>query len=216
MAEPSDDQEGSPAAKTASNANDNTQKFWEFADLGFDTEKKLWFIQFYSGTNENVGTYFARSLSLAGGRAAQYQWKDAQGGPFWHVRERFFATEIEKFSIDPAGGTIKLSFRNEAGAEDDMTAPSEFAYILYAFHLSSKDGGRAPMGFVEFYDSSGGLIQRINNRWIIIEGVFRTTSGEFPEIRLRAEDKDIGAITVTRTAIVIQGKPPAMQDSPKR
>src|ERR1700722_15819387 len=185
VAESPDDQDGASAVKTASSADDNGQKFWEFADLGFDTEKKLWFIQFYSGTNENVGTYFARSLSLAGGRAAQYQWKDAQGGPFWNVRERFFATEIEKFSIDPAGGTIKLNFRSEAMAEDDKTAPSEFAYILYAFHLSSRDGGRAPMGFVEFYDSSGGLIRRINNRWIIIEGLFRQTSGEFPEIRLR-------------------------------
>ena len=180
MAESPDDRDGASAVKTESSADDNAQKFWEFADLGFDTEKKLWFIQFYSGTNENVGTYFARSLSLAGGRAAQYQWKDAQGGPFWHVRERFFATEIEKFSIDPAGGTIKLNFRSEAVAEDDKTVPSEFAYILYAFHLSSRDGGRAPMGFVEFYDSRGGLIQRINNRWIIIEGLVQTDVGRVP------------------------------------
>jgi hypothetical protein len=213
MAESSDDRDSSSAATTASKANDTDQKFWEFADLGFDTGKNLWFIQFYNGTNENVGTYFAKSLSLAGGRAAQYQWKDAQGGSFWHVRERFFATEIEKFSIDPAGGSIKLNFYKEEGAEDDKTAPTEFAYILYAFHLSSKDGGRAPMGFVEFYDSRGGLIQRINNRWIIIEGLDRRTTGEFPEIRLRVEGKDVGAITVTRTAIVIQGKPPVMQAS---
>jgi len=203
----------STTTATTTNASDTGQKFWEFADLGFDTGKNLWFIQFYNGTNENVGTYFAKSLSLDGGRAAQYQWKDAQGGPFWHVRERFFATEIEKFSVDPAGGTIKLNFRYE-GAEDDKTIPSEFAYILYAFHLSSKDGGRAPMGFVEFYDSRGGLIRRVDNRWIIIEGLHRKTSGEFPEIRLRVEGKDVGEITVTRTAIVIQGKPPAEPDSP--
>jgi hypothetical protein len=216
MGESSDARQGTPAAATTPNASDSAQKFWEFADLGFDTGKRLWFIQFYNGTNENVGTYFAKSLSLDGGRASQYQWKDAQGGPFWHVRERFFATEIEKFSIDPAGGTIKLNFRDEEGGEDDKAVPSEFAYILYAFHLSSKDGGRAPMGFVEFYDSRGGLIQRINNRWIIIEGLYRKTSGEFPEIRLRVEGRDVGAITLTRTAIVIQGKPPQTKPASDR
>jgi hypothetical protein len=215
MGESSDTTQSTSDATTTANASDTAQKFWEFADLGFDTGKNLWFIQFYNGTNENVGTYFAKSLSLDGGRAAQYQWKDAQGGPFWHVRERFFATEIEKFSIDPAGGAIKLNFRYEA-AEDDRTVPTEFAYILYAFHLSSKDGGRAPMGFVEFYDSRGGLIQRIDNRWIIIEGLHRKTSGEFPQIRLRVEGKDVAEITVTQTAIVIQGKPPREPDSPDR
>ena len=183
MGESSDARQETSATTSTANASDGAQKFWEFADLGFDTGKKLWFIQFYNGTNENVGTYFAKSLSLDGGRASQYQWKDAQGGPFWHVRERFFATEIEKFSIDPAGGTIKLNFRNEEGGEDDKTAPTEFAYILYAFHLSSKDGGRAPMGFVEFYDSRGGLIQRIDNPWIIIEGLHRKTSGELLLLR---------------------------------
>jgi hypothetical protein len=193
---------------TTTNAGDTGQKFWEFADLGFDTGKNLWFIQFYNGTNENVGTYFAKSLSLDGGRATQYQWKDAQGGPFWHVRERFFATEIEKFSIDPVGAAMKLNFRYE-GPGDDRAVPTEFSYILYAFHLSSKEEGRAPMGFVEFYDSRGDLIKRIDNRWIIIEGLNRKTSGEFPQIRLRAEGKDVAEITVTRTAIVIQGRPPA-------
>ena len=206
MAESSKDRQGVAATATASSAGDGAQKFWEFADLGFDTGKKLWFLQFYNGTNENVGTYFAKNLSLTGGRAAQYQWKDGQGGPFWHVRERFFATEIEKFSIDPAGGSIKLNFRKEEAGEIDEAPPAEFSYLLYAFHLSSKDGGRAPMGFVEFYDARGGLIRRIDNRWIIIEGLDRKTSGDFPEIRLRVEGDGVGRITVTRTAIILQGK----------
>jgi hypothetical protein len=206
LAESSDARQSAPAATTAANAGDSTQKFWEFADLGFDTGKKLWFLQFYNGKNENVGTYFANSVSLTGGRAAQYEWKDSQGGPFWHVRERFFAAEIEKFSIDPAGGTIKLNFRDEQGKEGDTSAPAEFAYLIYAYHLTSKDGGRAPMGFVEFYDPKGGLIQRVDNRWILIEGLDRRTSGEFPQIRLRVEGDDVGHVIVTSTAIIIQGK----------
>jgi hypothetical protein len=215
LAESPDARQGAYAATAAGGATDDAQKFWEFADLGFDTGKKLWFLQFYNGRNENVGTYFAKSLSLAGGRAAQYEWKDAQGGQFWHVRERFFAAEIEKFSIDPAGGTIKLNFRDEQqGKEDDTAAPAEFAYLLYAYHLSSKDGGRAPLGFVEFYDAKGGLIRRVDNRWILIEGLERRTSGEFPQIRLRVEGDDVGHVIVTPTAIIMQGKPSKKQASP--
>jgi hypothetical protein len=214
VAESSEARQGASAATTSPNASDDSQKFWEFADLGFDTGKKLWFLQFYNGKNENVGTYFAKSLSLSGGRAAQYEWKDAQGGPFWHVRERFFAAEVEKFTIDPAGGTIRLSFRDEQGQEDDTTAPAEFAYLLYAYHLSSKDGGRAPLGFVEFYDPKGGLIQRVDNRWILIEGLDRRTFGEFPQIRLRVEGNDVGHIVVTPTVIIIQGKHAETKASP--
>lgn len=212
LAESPDAGESSPAATTAPNAGESAQKFWEFADLGFDTGKKLWFLQFYNGRNENVGTYFANTVTLTGGRAAQYEWKDGQGGPFWHVRERFFAAEIEKFSIDPSGGTIKLNFREE-DQEDDTAAPAGFAYLIYAYHLTSKDGGRAPMGFVDFYDSKGGLIQHVDNRWILVENLDRKTSGEFPHIRLRVEGEDVGRVIVTSTAIIIQGTRTKRQDA---
>jgi hypothetical protein len=187
-------------------ASEMPKKFWEFADLGFDTAKKLWFIQFYNETNENVGTYFANDVTLDRGKGVQYQWKDAQGRPFWHVRERFFASDIASFSIDPAGGKITLTFGREDDKEDRAGVPPEFSYLLYAYHLSSKDGGRAPMGFIEFYDPSGALLRRLENRWIIIEGLRRKTVGEFPKIRMRAESRDVGTILVTQTAVVVQGK----------
>jgi len=206
MSGPEGGQREGPSTAT-SKEESAEKKFWEFADLGFDTAKKLWFIQFYNGNNEGVGTYFARSLSLTGGAAAQYQWKDAEGRPFWHVRERFFAAEIEKFTIDPTGTSIKLSFRDEQPGEEGG-APAEFAYLLYAFHLSSKDGGRAPLGFVEFHGSDGGLIRRIDNKWIMLEGAKRTTFGEYPSIRMRVEGTDVGRVLVTKTAVIIQGKSP--------
>jgi hypothetical protein len=212
MGESSADSLGTSGAAGTPSANaGSSQKFWEFADIGFDTGKKLWFIQFYNAINENVGTYFARSLSLGGGRASQYQWKDAQGAPFWHVRERFYAAEIERFAIDPTGGSITLVFSKEDAQRHDGNVPSEFTYLVYAYHLSSKDVGRAPMGFVEFYNSDGLSIGRVDNRWLIIEGVDRRTFGEFPNIRLRVERDNIEKITVTRTTIVLQGKPASAQ-----
>jgi hypothetical protein len=207
MSESSADSRPSSTAETSVSGSADSQKFWEFADLGFDTEKRLWFIQFYNAINENVGTYFARSVHIERGRAAQYQWKDAKGAPFWHVRERLYATEVERLSMDPEGGAITMIFRDEEARESERGVPDDFSYLLYAYHLTSKERGRAPMGFVEFFDSEGSSVGRVDNRWIIIEGVNRKTVGEYPELRIRVERKDIAGMTVTQTAIVLAGKP---------
>ncbi len=204
MAASSADSRGT--SPTPPSGSGTAQKFWEFADLGFDTGKKLWFVQFYNATNENVGTYFARSVDITGGWAAQYQWKDSKGAPFWHVRERFYATEIERLSIDPGGGTITLVFKQDAGQTPEGKVPLEYSYILYAYHLSSKDSGRAPMGFVDFYGADGTHLARAENRWIIVEGLNRRTFGEYPGVRIRADRKDIGSVDLSNTAIIIKGK----------
>lgn len=205
MSESSADARAAPAPSTPSSGAG--QKFWEFADLGFDTGKKLWFVQFYNGANENVGTYFARTVNITRGRAVQYQWKDAKGAVFWHVRERFYAAEIERMAMDPTGGVITIVFKEEHGDGAEGEIPANFAYLLYAYHLTSKEtGGRAPMGFVEFFDAGGASLGRVDNRWIIIEGVDRKTTGEYPMVRIRIEGGDVGRITVTQTAIVIQDK----------
>jgi hypothetical protein len=178
--------------------------FWEFADLGFDTGKKLWFIQFYDETNKSVGSYFARDITMTKGSAAQYEWKDTQGRTFWHVRERFFAKEVEGFMITPSG-SVSITFK--AGADTDSGAvPEDFSYLTYAYHLSNKEASeRAPMGFVEFFNAKGELLRRVDNRWIIIEDASRKTTGEYPKIRLRMERKDVKNIIVTRSTIILQG-----------
>src|SRR5271166_4239037 len=99
------------AEKTAAAQQGASQPAWEFGDIGFDTEKKLWFIQLYNEANQNVGTYMGRRVVLKRGRAAQYQWKDAQGRSFWHVRERFFADEVENVGIDPSGALLTVVFK---------------------------------------------------------------------------------------------------------
>ncbi len=202
-----DSQGVSPPANPASGSGSG-QKFWEFADLGFDTGKKLWFVQFYNAGNENVGTYFARTVVISKGWAAQYQWKDSKGGLFWHVRERFYASEIDRLSMDPSGGALTIAFKEDGADEPEVSIPTDFAYLLYAYHLTSKDLGRAPMGFVEFFSPDGSPLGRVENRWIIIEGVERRTSGEYPGVRIRVDKKDIGAITVSDTAIIVKGKRP--------
>lgn len=195
-----------PSSQATDPEGDQSKNFWEFADVGFDTGKRLWFIQFYNEKNEGAGTYFARSISLKNGNASQYQWKDAEGRAFWHVRERFFADQIESFSIDSTGFSISITFKRDKRPNGgNSSIPLDFEYLLYAFHLTNKDGGRAPMSFVEFYDSKGKLNKRLDNRWIIIEGASRSTFGVYPKISLRIDRANIEGITVTNSAVIISG-----------
>jgi len=189
---------------------------WEFADIGFDTQKKLWFLQLFDSVNANVGFYTAKTVIMTGGFASQYQWKDQQGRPFWHVRERFLASEVEGFQIDMKGNLV-INFARKEGETEGSShrvvgdeVPKNFAYLQYAYHLTTKETAQsndlAPMGFIEFCNEKGEIVGRLNNRWIIVEDVRRRTAGEFPKVRLRIESKDIGRITASRSAIIIEGK----------
>ena len=181
---------------------------WEFADIGFDTGKKLWFVQLFDSVNQNVGFYTAKNVMINSGCAIQYQWKDMQGRPFWHVRERFQSSEVEGFQIDMKGNLV-INFKKNHG-ENDGQVPKNFAYLQYAYHLTTKETpqsiDRSPMGFIEFFDQDGEIIGRLNNRWIIVEDVNRRTTGELPKIRIRIERKDIGRIMVSRSSVIIMGK----------
>ena len=182
---------------------------WEFADIGFDTGKKLWFVQLFDSVNQNVGFYTAKNVTMNRGCAIQYQWKDMQGRPFWHVRERFQSTEVEGFQIDMKGNLI-INFKKNHGEDDGHNIPKNFAYLQYAYHLTTKETpqsvDRSPMGFVEFLSQSGEILGRLNNRWIIVEDVNRKTAGELPKIRIRVDRKDIGSIIVSRSSVIIMSK----------
>lgn len=183
---------------------------WEFADIGFDTMKKLWFLQLFDTLNQNVGFYTAKNVVINRGCAIQYQWKDTQGRPFWHVRERFQSSDVEGFQIDMKGNLI-INFRKDHGDENSYPKiPKDFAYLQYAYHLTTKETpqslDRSPMGFVEFCNQAGEVISRVNNRWIIVEDANRRTTGELPKIRIRVDRKDIGKVILSRSSIIIMSK----------
>lgn len=181
--------------------------FWEYAEVGYDTEKKAWFAQFFNDAGQSTAFHLARTIFMKNGNAIQYQWKDAEGRPFWHIRERFFPEEIEDLDVDIKTHEMTITFREDSGPMEE-TVKDDFSYALYAYHLANKDArgeNRAPMGFLELYDSKGVPLRRINNRWIVVEGVNRRTVGEFPAIRFRVERKDVSKIIVTNTLAIIQG-----------
>jgi hypothetical protein len=186
------------------------QALWEFADVGFDTGKKLWFVQLFDSVNQNVGFYTAKNVTINGGCGIQYQWKDTQGRPFWHVRERFLASEVEGFQIDVKGNLSIYFRRSSKNIDFNDDVPKKFAYLQYAYHLTTKETAQsfdqAPMGFVEFCNENGEILARLNNKWIISEDVQRKTVGELPRIRVRVDEQDIGKIIVTRSSVVIVGK----------
>ena len=187
------------------------EALWEFADVGFDTTKKLWFVQLFDSTNQNVGFYTARNVMISNGCAIQYQWKDTQGRPFWHVRERFQSSEVEGFQIDMKGNLI-INFRKDHGDDGNGSShiPKDFAYLQYAYHLTTKETphslDRSPMGFVEFCNEAGEVLSRINNKWVIVEDANRRTTGELPKIRIRIDRKDIGRIIISRSSAIIMSR----------
>jgi hypothetical protein len=185
------------------------QLLWEFADIGFDTGKKLWFLQLFDSVNQNVGFYTAKSITINGGCGIQYEWKDMQGRPFWHVRERFLASEVEGFQID-VKGNLFINFKHGYNIRHNDDVPGDYAYLLYAYHLTTKETvqsyDQAPLGFVEFCDKDGEIISRLNNKWIVVEDVKRKTVGELPKIRIRVDREEIARLIATRSTIVIVGK----------
>jgi len=60
-------------------------------------------------------------------------------------------------------------------------------------------------GYVEFLDKNGKALRRINERWIIVEGLDRRTIGEYTHMRLRVEREEIKTILVTKIAAIISG-----------
>jgi hypothetical protein len=192
------------------NSTQNDAKFsevaaglWEFGDIGFDPTRKLWFIQLIDEDNRVAGVYYGNNITVTKGCAIQYQWKDQRGKPAWHVRERFFSRNVEKLTVD-SSGEIKINFKADSSGNLPII-PSDFAYICYAYHLSSRGDSLAPTGFVEFFDSSGTLLKTLDNRWIIVEDVSRRTSGVFPAIRIRVERNEVEHIVVTSSSILLLG-----------
>lgn len=167
---------------------------WLWADIGFDTAKKLWFVNLF---NYGGGTqsFVARNIIMKNGYGAQYQWPDGPNA-IWHVRERVFAADVKTINYDEKGNLVVDSVRVEA-VEDEI--PQDYAYLTYAYSLKTSKG------FVEFYSANNKLLWRINEKWIIVEDLNRKTLGEYPHIRIRVEKTDIRKIVATKTAIIIQG-----------
>jgi len=159
---------------------------WLFANVGFDTNRRLWMIEFYGQQGQWLGTEHAIAVEVVGGRAKQFEWHDEQG-QFWHVRERIYAEGLiqieQEPTIDPlfSPGRIKLIYEKLPRTDSQ---PPKYTAIEYAYDLKTSKG------FVEFLDENGTVISRLADRWIIVEDVRRTTVGEYPHIRIHVEAKD--------------------------
>jgi hypothetical protein len=183
-----------------------SESLWEFGDVGFDTAKKLWFVQCTGKTNEMVGFRHARAIKLYGGPTAQYQWKDTGGRSFWHIRERFYARDTKSITETP-DGEISIELITST---NEQPVPVDFNYLLYAYHLTDKPGAEpaSPMGFLEFYDNRDHLITKLDKTWIILESVIHCTVGEYPQIRMRVERAHLRDIVVTSSCAILQGPSP--------
>lgn len=90
---------------------------WTWGDLGFDTAKKLWFVDLhdYKGS---VKMFLARDIVLKDGPGIQYEWPDKGPREFWHVRERFYANEVRSIGYDESGTLVVEFVKVEALDEE--------------------------------------------------------------------------------------------------
>lgn len=169
---------------------------WYWGDLGFDTAKKLWFVDLhdYKGS---VNLLLAHNVVLKNGPGVQYQWPNKAPREFWHIRERFFVNEVRSIGYDDDGTLVVEFVKVETSSEK---VPEDYSYLTYAYSL------RTSRGTVEFYDASGAMLKAIRERWIFVEDLTRKTTGVYPMIRLRVERDDIKSIIVTKTTIALLGK----------
>ena len=172
---------------------------WIYGDLGFDTQKKLWFIDLYSPKGP-AGVIFAKSVVLINGSGHQYQWTDQRGA--WHIRERIYKEDVEKLLLE--GSELKIFFKISNYTAE---VPEDYDYLTYAYSL--KNG----MGFIEFYKGDK-MIKKIRDKYIIVSDLNHRTIGKYPNIRLRAEKTDVSSIIVTKTAILILGRVGETNDKP--
>jgi hypothetical protein len=175
---------------------------WMFANVGFDTGRRLWMIEFYGPQGQWLGTTHAIAVEIVGGRAKQFEWHDEQG-QFWHVRERIYPEGLVQIEQEPTTdpllrpGRIKLMYERLPSSDYQ---PSGWAAIEYAYDLKTS------RGFVEFLDGNGTLLARLADRWIVAEDVRRTTVGEYPHIRIHVEAVDC-AVHASASVIVIAPRP---------
>ena len=183
---------------------------WLFANIGFDTQKKLWMIEFFDelGQWPPFHVVLATDIFLDGGDGKQFEWHDPQGA-HWHVRERIYRRDVERIDLIPVPRNPVFPFSDEAkviitckpGPTDAPTVDERWEKLRYAYDVNGDS-----RGFVEFLDADEQVVQRLPGRWIITESVPRRTVGTFPNIRLEVKRSDVSGIFVGESTIVICGR----------
>jgi hypothetical protein len=178
---------------------------WLFANIGFDTNVKVWFIDFIGQNGKLLSRIFGPEVVVVGGNAKQIEWYDEGEGPFYHIRERIYPDGLisirQEASDDPVHmpGKITITYKEITEEHDDgvPTIPDTWETVRYAYDVKSS------RGFAEFLDADGKLLCKITDRWILVEGLTRRTIGEFPNIRLEAKRQDVSRVVLTDTILVL-------------
>lgn len=169
---------------------------WEYGDIGFDTFKLKWFLLLFDKSGEIVGAHYVDAIRITNGFGVQVMWRDKKIDT-WHIRERIRSENV--LGITVKNEELEIIFKPQELNSD--TIPDEFSYLTYAY--STKNG----RGFVEFYDMENVLVKRLSDKWILVENLRHQTAGEYPNIRLKVLRGDIERTVVTRSCLIIIGKP---------
>jgi hypothetical protein len=186
---------------------------WVYAQVGFNTERRLWFTDFYDSRAQIAGFWIGKSIELRDGTTYQYGWVDTgrfpdgspnpnvPRDPLHHVREQFLAEHVQRVSMEDDHLTVEFQRGKEPTSEEPLPVPEGVAALDLAYSLT--DG----KGFIECVDAQDKVVSKLAGKLLVTENLTQKTVGTYPHIRLRTPIELVGGLVITGTACVVVGKP---------
>jgi hypothetical protein len=188
---------------------------WARGQLGFNTQRELWFVDYFDRKGQSAGFNMARHVDIRHGTTYHAAWPDnglnPDGSPdpnrrdFYHIREEFRAELVKRVAIEDS--TIVVEFVRGKMPDELSEPPTPLHDDAVAVQMaySTADG----RGFVEEVDRNGLVLRRLDQKWLMTENLTQATVGSWqPDraIRLRTERADFLGYVITGTTCVIVGK----------
>jgi hypothetical protein len=182
---------------------------WEYADVGFDTGRKLWVLQFNDAKGNGAGNMPGRAIELRDITSFQAAWPDNGVLPdgsynptnFWHIRQRILAEHVASVYLEGERVVVQGVRGQEADGEAPYVPGEDVDAVQFAYSRSTSKG------LVELVRADGSIKEeRLQGRWIFTENLTMRTVGEFPNIRLRAQRDSLAGLVLTGTTCTIVGR----------
>lgn len=171
---------------------------FDFVDIGFNTQVRKWMLEFYDNSGMQTGVQMVRGVEIYNGCGSQFAFKNPMMGgprPIWHVRERYYKTEINQIEIVQDTAMIKSisSFK-------PYVIPENYVYLRYNYSINNN------ICKLFFLDSNHVQIgEPCIRRYVLVDGLDHKTHGDYPNIYLECKRDDVREVILTDSYAIITG-----------
>jgi uncharacterized protein len=163
---------------------------WSYADIGYDRERKKWFVNVLDVNGKQLAVFVASKVELSV-NGEQISWEDSKGGG-WHVRERIYRKDVSR--IVQKGDSVKIV----GVVKKQAVIPENWEHLEYMY---SRETGKANVRFF----GGGKMLGQINDVKVIAERVRRRTEEDNSDVRYGVDRKDVKDLIVTESVALILG-----------